>query len=183
MPLSLPLPDERAWVFDKAPPGQAHGVHRPSGASLWVWEFFERELVNRSKCEALALQRGYGPVGALRSAHRQVLQAPAEFDTGLWVVLAEGTGAQPWKGGHAFAFAAQRRKCLVLRYDAPVSAAQEEGSLFADLARMESFGFPALAVDNPMDGPPRENQPTLRSMPRRDARDSRDLRTGVPSAP
>ena len=77
----------------------------------------------------------------------QLVAQPAGFDARSWVAVEAPLGAHKGWTGHAFLFAAQMHRCIVVHFTTEIARESERDALMARLLLVQTKLFPRLTVD------------------------------------
>lgn len=104
--------------------------------------------MNRTRCEDLAREIGELPSDINASTiDDQVVSQPQGFDSRAWVAIeAPKEARKTWKG-HAFLFAAQMHRCIVVHFSTDIALESERDALMARLLLVQTKLFSRIAVD------------------------------------
>jgi hypothetical protein len=148
--MTVPLPDGKAWRIDDHSQPELHAVHDPTRSRLVVVTWNEHELMNRTRCEERARNRGLvpgDPRAPLQTVEDTNTIAPEAFDTRIWVAIRPGKNAEAPVGGHVFAFGSYIRRCLFVHFESEVPSAKDEEVLSSRLALVKVRLVGAIALD------------------------------------
>ena len=146
--LSLPLPEGKAWRIDDHKTAALVATHPPTRSTVTVRSLLSSELMNRGKCEDLAREIGDLPANAnFNPIDDQVVSQPAGFDSRTWIAIEVPSPAHKTWVGHAYLFAAQLHRCLLVHFSTEIALETEQDALMSRLIMAQTKLFPRIAVD------------------------------------
>ena len=146
--LAMALPEGKTWRIDDHRNAALVATHPPTQSRLALRSSFSSEWMNDTKCEETA--REWGEVPPTLNANTiddQLVAQPAGFDARSWVAVEAPLGAHKGWTGHAFLFAAQMHRCIVVHFTTEIARESERDALMARLLLVQTKLFPRLTVD------------------------------------
>jgi hypothetical protein len=145
--LSVPLPGGREWHIDDHSRPELVLRHDPTQSTVVIAVVRADELVGRTQCEKLALERRLAPREELQTLEDVVEVTQRTYDTRVRVALAPGSGPESPIVGHVLAYGGFLRKCLVFAFTTQVDRAAEAPVLSSRLAFARARIFGGLELD------------------------------------